>query len=120
MALSLTRDITAEMNEVGYYVADSSNWDYIIWHLIGIEGGFEATFLSSNDSGAIHGVTDGNSLSATNFAATVFTKLSDGTLVTTTAADGLYRSSHDGQFVKVDSGSTGRFQKAIIRLHKIS
>ena len=34
MALSLTQDVTVEFNANNGYVADASNWDYLIWQFV--------------------------------------------------------------------------------------
>ena len=118
MALSLTVDISEELIRDGYYVADASNYDHIIWQFIGLSGSVE--FYSSNDSGAITGVTDGNSLSATAFSAANFYDISLATNVTSTAASGLFRSTHVGQFVKSLLGGGATIDKCIIQYHKFS
>jgi hypothetical protein len=118
MALSLTENITEQTVRDGYYVADASNWDHIIWQFIGLSGAVE--FFSSNDSGAITGVTDGNSLSATAFSIANFYDISTTNFVTSTAGSGLFRSTHVGQFVKVLLGGGATIDKVIIQYHKFS
>ena len=115
MALSLTQDVTTEFNQDGFYVADSSNWDYLIWQFVNPSGGIEIN--STNDSGAIQGVTDGFSLTATNYVTTQAIKLSNGSSVTAVSTAGLYRVNQVGQFVKFgQEGCTA--DKVIIRYHK--
>ena len=118
MALSLTENITEQIIADGYYVADASNWDHIIWQFISLSGTIE--FFSSNDSGAITGVTDGNSLSATAFSAANFYDIALATNVNSTAASGLFRSTHVGQFVKAQLNGGATIDKCIIQYHKFS
>lgn len=118
MALSTTVDISEKFIADGYYVADASNWDHIIWQFIGLSGAIE--FFSSNDSGAITGVTDGNSLSATDFSIANFYDIATTNNVTSTASSGLFRSTHVGQFVKAALGGGATIDKVIIQYHKFS
>ena len=118
MALSLTKDVTEEFVRDGYYVADASNWDHIIWQFVGITGTIE--FFSSNDSGAITGVTDGNSLSAIDFSVANFYDISTTNFVTSASNSGLYRSTHVGQFVKSSFSAGSTVTKVIIQYHKFS
>ena len=122
MALSLTLDVTEKFNEVGYYVADASNWDYIVWQIItGDDTVTPIIFKSTNDSGAVTGVTDGNSLSATNFYTANVYDVFNNSFVTNAGVSGMYRSSYIGQFVRVDSENVdSKLNKLIVQFHKIS
>lgn len=117
MALSLTVDVTEEFNRDGFYIADSSNWDYLIWQFVNPSGGIE--IKSTNDSGAIQGVTDGFALTSTNYVTTQATKLVNGTSVTAVTGSGLFRVAQVGQFVKFGE-SECTADKVFIRYHKFS
>ena len=117
MALSLTQDVTQEFNQDGFYIADASNWDYLIWQFVNPSGGIE--IKATNDSGAIQGVTDGFALTSTNYTTVQATYLGDGSSVTAVSGDGLYRVNQTGQFVKFGEDG-GTADKVIIRYHKFS
>jgi len=117
MALSLTQDVTAEFNANNGYVADASNWDYLIWQFVTPTGTISIT--STNDAGSVTGSFDGNSLTATNFATVSATVLNGGTLATSVTTAGLYRTQHVGQFVKF-GGASAAAAKVIIQFHKFS
>jgi hypothetical protein len=119
MALSLTQDVTAEFNRDNGYVADTSNWDYTIWQFITPSGTIGIS--SSNDSGAVTGSFDGNSLTATNFLTVSATALNGLTSVTsvTAATSAMFRVGNVGQFVKF-GGASAAATKVIVQFHKIS
>lgn len=118
MALSLTQDVTTEFNQDGFYIADASNWDYLIWQFVGL-GEFTLDIKATNDSGAITGVTDGFALTSTNYIEVQATDLSSGAGVTSIAGDGLFRVAQVGQFVKIGADDATA-TKVIIRYHKFS
>jgi hypothetical protein len=117
MALSLTQDVTAEFNANNGYVADASNWDYLIWQFVTPTGTINLT--ATNDAGSITGSFDGNSLTATNFATVSATVLNGGALASSVSASGLYRTQHVGQFVKF-GGDAAQAAKVIVQFHKFS
>jgi hypothetical protein len=117
MALSLTQDVTAEFNANNGYVADASNWDYLIWQFVSPTGTVNIT--ASNDAGSVTGSFDGNSLTATNFIAVSATVVNGGTLATSVGASGIFRTSYVGQFVKF-GGASAAATKVFIQYHKIS
>ncbi len=118
MALSLTQDVTQEFNQDGFYIADASNWDLLVWQFVNPDGTID--ILASNDSGAIQGVTDGFALTSINYTSIEATDLSaTATPVTSVAASGLYRTTHVGQFVKF-GGEGAVADKVIVQYHKFS
>lgn len=117
MALSLTQDVTQEFNQDGFYIADASNWDLLVWQFVNPSGTIE--IFATNDSGAIQGVTDGFALTSTNYTKVQATYLGDGTSTTSVSAAGLYRTTHVGQFVRVGAGD-GVADKVIVQYHKFS
>jgi len=119
MALSLTQDVTAEFIANNGYVADTSNWDYTIWQFV--TPGGTITIQSTNDSGAVTGSFDGNSLTAINFSNVSATALNGLTSVTAVPAGttAMFRVGNVGQFVRF-SGSGATAAKVIIQFHKIS
>ena len=119
MALSLTQEVTAEFNRDNGYVADTSGWDYTIWQFITPAGTINIT--ATNDSGAITGSIDGNSLTATNFLTVSATALNGLTSTTsvTAAVSALFRVGNVGEFVKF-GGASASATKVIIQYHKIS
>lgn len=117
MALSLTQDVTAEFNANNGYVADASNWDYLIWQFVGPSGTINVT--ATNDAGSVTGSFDGNSLTATNFVTVSATAANGNTLTSSVASAGIYRTSYVGQFVKF-GGAAAAATKVIIQYHKFS
>lgn len=118
MALSLTLDITDSFNANNGYVADASNWDLIVWQFVAPTGTISIT--SSNDSGAITGVTDGYALTANSFQTAAALSVATGnTYVTSVTGAGLFRTQHIGQFVKF-GGASAAASKVIIQFHKFS
>jgi len=117
MALSLTQDVTTEFNANNGYVADASNWDYLIWQFVTPSGTISIT--ATNDAGSVTGSFDGNSLTATNFVTVSATNANASTVVTSVSAAGIYRTSYVGQFVKF-GGAAAAATKVIIQFHKFS
>ncbi len=116
MALSLTVDITAEFNAGNGYVADSSGWDTLVWQFVNPSGTVSIT--ATNDNGAITGAVLGSPTTATNFQSAGATKISDGTLVSTVAAAGLFKTTNIGQFVKF-GGAAAAATKVFLQYNKI-
>jgi hypothetical protein len=116
MALSLTRNVTEEYNENGYYSFDTSGWDYVLINMVFDSGAI--AFLSSNDSGAITGVTDGSATSATNFfGASLIDVSTNGPTQVATPGTGMYRAFLVGRFIKLDGDVAA---KIILQYHKLS
>ena len=119
MGLSLVRDVTKQYQDnSNAIVVDAANWDYLVWHVVVSSG--TMSIFSSNDSGAIEGSTDGNSLTATDFYATAAVSVGSTSLttgVTTFTTSGLYKTQVAGRFVKL-SGAT--VTKVIVHYYKIS
>lgn len=115
--LATTQDLTINFNRDGYAKIDLSNWDFCVAHFIGTSGAI--SFLTSNDAGAITGVTDGNATSATNFVAVQGTNLSTGVAGTSAATSTLYRFNNIGRFLEL-SGAGVTVTKLILYLSKIS
>jgi hypothetical protein len=121
MALSQTRDVTDQFNAQGYYVADASNWDYLIWQIMLPTSTIE--FYCTNNSGAISGITDGSSISASDFVSASFLNLLSNAYETSVAAStvNMFRSDQIGQFVMIASPEVGATaSKIIVQYHKIS
>jgi len=116
MGLSLTRNVTEEYNENGYYILDASGWDYVLIN-ISFDSGVIG-FSSSNDSGAITGVTDGSAISATNFyAASLIDVSTNGATQVATPGITMYRAFLVGRFIKIDGDVAA---KIILQYHKLS
>jgi hypothetical protein len=92
---------------------DIGGWDFVVVQLVGPTG--TTSFATSNDSGAIEGVSDGNAASATNFNAVTGTNLATGSGVTTLAAAGSVKFSGIGQYLQLSGGSA---TKVLVRYYK--
>jgi hypothetical protein len=122
MGLSLVRDVTKEyIANSNAIVVDAAGWDYLVWH-VKLDSGTMSIF-SSNDSGAIEGSLDGNSLTATDFYATAAVSVGSTALttgVTTFTVSGLYKTYVAGRFVKLSGGVVATAGKVIVHYYKIS
>ena len=117
MAVQQILDVTTDVNNNDLCTIDIGGWDFAVVQLVSPTGTF--SFLTSNDSGAIMGVSDGNALSATNFTAVTGTKLSDASAVTTLAASGMVKFSGIGQYLRISGAAAAQVTKALVRLCKI-
>jgi hypothetical protein len=106
-------DLTDQNQNEGFAIIETSNYDYCVIQII--DNG-DSSFYSTIDSGAVQSVTDGNALLSASYVAVAATKLDDGTLVTTTSSDGLYRFNVVGRYIKIVSTA----QKLLVMLAKIS
>lgn len=117
MALSTVLDISNDFNLSSSKNIDVSGWDSITIQLVTPSGAIN--FLTTNDSGAIQGVTDGNAFTAANFTAMQATNLATGVAATSGAATGLWRTNAFGRFLQL-SGTSVTAAKILIYLSKIS
>ena len=117
MAVQRIVDVTSDINADGRAIVETGGWDNAEVQLVSPTA--TATFGVSNDAGAITGVSDGSSLSATNFTNLQGTLLSDGSSVTTLAASGIVKFSNIGQFLRI-MGPGLSVTKALVRLYKIN
>lgn len=118
MATQLIQDFTNEFNQnAGDYNFDVGGWDYVVVQLVTPSGA--VTFLTSNDSGDITGVSDGSAISAANFIEVQGTNLNSGAAVTSLAASGLVRFQGIGRYLRLQS-TAATVVKLLFRYYKIS
>ena len=117
MAAQKVIDITADLNDNDIVTLDVGGWDYAEVQLVSPTGTF--SFLTSNDSGGITGVSDGGPQSATNFTAVTGTKLADASAVTTLAGSGIVKFSNLGQYLRITGAGAAQVTEALVRLYKI-
>ena len=115
MALVQPLDITDAFNLEGGFIQDVSGWDFTVVQLVTPAGA--VNFLASNDSGAVQGVTDGDSSTAINFTAVQGTNLATGAAATSLNASGLMRFPVVGRYLQL-TGTTAA--KILLLMHKIS
>ena len=118
MAVSTIIDVTRDFNADALVKLDVSGWDYIVVQLVSPTG--TVTFSSTNDSGAVQGVSDGNASTAINFIATQGTNLNSGAATTTLAASGLVRFASIGSFLQLSGADLVTCTKILIQLYKIN
>ena len=118
MSIQRIIEITADLNDNDISTLDVGGWDYAEVQLVSPTGTF--SFLTSNDSGAITGVSDGSSASATNFTAVTGTKLSDASAVTTLAGSGIVKFSNLAQYLQITGAGGAQVTKGFVRLYKIN
>ncbi len=115
MALSETIDITQQFNIANIYTKDASGWDSITVQLVNPSA--SVAFTTSNDSGAIAGVSDGNPTAAINFTAVEGVNLATNAAVTALAAAGVVRFNAFGRYLRLTS--SGDADKIILTVNKI-
>jgi len=125
MSVQIVIDVTQEYNNgtvpgvPNVAQIDVGGFDYAVVQFVNIAGG-TLYFKTTNDSGDIQGVSDGNPVSATNWIAARGTTIAGAVGVTSIAADGLVRFEQIGRYLQLD-GSTGPVtcDKILVRLYKI-
>jgi hypothetical protein len=117
MSVQRNIEITSDLNDNDIATLDVGGWDFAEVQLVSPTGTF--SFFTSNDSGAITGVSDGNNVTATNFTAVTGTKLSDASAVTTLAGSGIVKFSNLGQYLRITGAGAAQVTKGFVRLYKI-
>lgn len=117
MAIQRIIDISADLNSNSLATLDVGGYDFAEVQLVTPTGTF--SFLTSNDSGAVTGVSDGSNLSATNFTAVSGINLATAGAVTTLATSGIVKFPNLGQYLRV-SGAGATVASASVRLYKIN
>ena len=101
------QDLTLQYNANGKIQIDTSNYDQVLVQIVTPSG--TVSFASTNDAGAITGITDGNALSALNFVACQGTNQTNGTAETSTAsANSVHKFSTVGRFLQLSGGTVGK------------
>lgn len=118
MAIQQVIDITTDLNNNDIANLDVGGFDYAEVQLVSPTGTF--SFLTSNDAGAVTGVSDGSAASATNFNALSGIKLSDASAVTTLAGSDTVKFPNMGQFLRITGAGAAQVTKAFVRLYKIN
>lgn len=111
MISALTLDYAVKFSADHAIVLDVSGWDYVVAHFVGTSG--TITIQSSNDGGA-----KSDPSTAQNFATIVGTKMADGTTVSSVAADGLFKVSNMGRYLKF-GGSGASATTLLIEYQKV-
>jgi len=117
MAIERLLDISADINADGRAIVECGGWDNAEVQLVSPTS--TATFATSNDAGAVTGVSDGSAASATNFIDVQGTNVNSGAAVTTLAASGIVKFTNLGQFLRI-MGPGLTVTKAFVRLYKIN
>lgn len=112
--LSSYIDATDKFNAAGTFVQDVGEWDFVVVQLVTPVG--TTTFSSTNDDGAITGVSDGTPASAQNWIDVQGINLLTSTAATTLAGAGLMRFPVVGQYLRISGTSAA---KVLIKLSKI-
>lgn len=118
MGVQRTIEITTDLNNNDICTLDVGGYDFAEVQLVSPTGTF--SFLTSNDAGAITGVSDGNNITADNFTAVSGVKLSDASAVTTLAASGTVKFANLGQFLRITGAAAAQVTKGFVRLYKIN
>jgi len=107
-------DATDRFNVAGNYIQDVGEWDWVTVQLVTPVG--TTTFNTTNDAGAITGISDGTPPSATNWIAVQGTNLNSGAGASTLAGAGLIRFAVIGKYLQISGTSAA---KVLIKLSKI-
>lgn len=106
-------DITNEVNSENGSIRDCGGWDTAILHIVTPTG--QINFETSNDSGALTGISDGSSASSDNFIGLLGTNVSDGSSISSLSTSGVVKFTNIGRYLKV-CGSGQTVTKAILKL----
>lgn len=117
MAVSQLLDITADFNIGSLAILDIGGYDSVVVQVITPTG--TVNFLTTNDGGAVQGVSDGSATTATNFVAVFGTNLATGVGGTSLAATGHMKFTGIGQYLQI-SGTAVTAAKVLVRLYKIN
>ncbi len=109
-------DVSEDFNADSNVILDIGEWDNAIVELVNPSG--TVNFLTSNDSNAIQGVSDGSAASAINFFAVQGTNLATGSAVTSLAASGSVKFSVMGKYLQL-LGTSITADKVLVKLSKI-
>lgn len=109
-------DLTNDLNANSGVIIDIGEWDWVVVQLVSPSG--TVTFNTTNDSGAVQAVSDGNAASADNFIAVQGTNLNSGAAVTTLAVSGIVRFAVIGKYLQL-TGTTLTATKLLVKLSKI-
>lgn len=115
MGLAKHLDVTTDFNTNGLVNLDVSGWDNIVVQFV--TPAAAVTFKSTNDGGAVQGVSDGNAKSALNFTVIQGTDIATGTAATTTSTSSTYKFALGGKYFQL-SGTTAA--KILVMFYKIS
>jgi hypothetical protein len=112
------QDLTLKYNATGTIQVDTSNYDYVLVQIVTPSG--TVNFASTNDPGAITGVTDGNATSALNFVSCQGTNQTSGSAETSTAAaNSIHKFSTVGRFLQISGGAGATAAKVYVEYTKI-
>lgn len=117
MATERLIDCTSDFNADGRTQLDIGSFDYADVQLVSPTG--TVNFENTNDANAITGVSDGSSVSATNWVSVQGTNLATGTGVTSLAASGIVRFQSVATFLRL-LGAGVTATKVLVRLYKIN
>ena len=118
MATSTAIDITEEFLANDLYITSGSLWDYYVIQTVNLEGQIDVT--GTNDGGAITGIRDGSSQTATNFNSILVEDLSAGTSANKIITSGSFRiNSPVTNYIKLEKSGVVTADKIIIYFSKI-
>lgn len=124
MSVQIVLDVTNEYltgSESGtpYLVKlDTGGYDYAVVQIVNPSG--EISFVHTNDSGDIQGVSDGSAVSSTNYELLQGVNLATGASITALSAGGIVRFQGYGRYLGFDGqGDSATVNKILVRLYKI-
>lgn len=118
MATQRVIDVTSDLNDNVICTLDVGGYDFAEVQLVSPTGTF--SFFTSNDAGAITGVSDGNNVTATNFTAVSGINLATAGAAATLATSGIIKFPNLGQFLRITAPGGAQVTSAFVRLYKIN
>jgi hypothetical protein len=116
--VSAFQDLTLVFNAQGYINVDFSQYDYVLFHIIGPSA--TINFNSSIDGGGVTGSTDGNATSATNWTSCIATNQATNTTATSTnSGNSIWEFNVVGRFIQLNGGAGVTCTKLLVMYAKI-
>lgn len=116
--ISITQDFTAQYADDKTINLDVSGWDYIVVQFESVAVA-AVNFNTTNDSGAVQGISDGNANTATGWQPVQGINVATGTGATSAAVgSSIWRFQYIGRFLQLTSGS-GTISKLLVSFNKI-
>lgn len=119
MAISVVQDVTVKFNANGLINLDCSGWETMVVQLESPTG--TVFFNTTNDSGAVQGVTDGGPALSTGYQPVQGVNLANGATVDSAAATGLYRFQYIGRYLQITNNSgSATASRVLVQFSKIN
>lgn len=116
MGLSIVKDVTSDFNADSKVNLDISGFDVVVLQIESPSGAIN--FNTTNDSGAVQGVSDGNASTATAWRGVQGTDVLNGSGATNASATTIIKFTNFGRFIQF-VGSAVTVSRMLVMLYKI-